>query len=147
MITMMFFTEQRQRQDQRYMTREQIQVRTRASHSPTMGDDPNEHRKHDGDLAVAPAKPKLKRPPLYKVVLLNDDYTPMEFVVEVLEHFFGLNRERATQVMLAVHTLGKGVCGIYSKDIAETKAAQVNKSARENGHPLLCEVEPSEDEE
>ena len=66
----------------------------------------------EGDLALAPAKPKLKRPPLYKVVLLNDDYTPMEFVVEVLEHFFLMNREKATQVMLAVHTQGKGVCGI-----------------------------------
>ncbi len=101
----------------------------------------------DGGLAVAPAKPALKRPPLYKVVLLNDDYTPMEFVVDVLEQFFGLNRERATQIMLAVHTQGKGVCGIYPRDIAETKAAQVNQHARDNGHPLLCEVEPSEDEE
>jgi ATP-dependent Clp protease adaptor protein ClpS len=76
----------------------------------------------EGDLALAPAKPKLKRPPLYKVVLLNDDYTPMEFVVEVLEHFFSMNREKATQVMLAVHTQGKGVCGIYTRDVAETKA-------------------------
>jgi ATP-dependent Clp protease adaptor protein ClpS len=101
----------------------------------------------DGGLAIAPAKPALKRPPLYKVVLLNDDYTPMEFVVDVLEQFFGLNRERATQIMLAVHTQGKGVCGIYPRDIAETKAAQVNQHARDNGHPLLCEVEPSEDEE
>jgi len=101
----------------------------------------------DGDLAVAPAKPKLKRPPLYRVILLNDDYTPMEFVVQVLEQFFGMNREKATQVMLAVHTKGKGVCGIYPQDIAETKASQVNESARESGHPLLCEVEPSTDDE
>ena len=100
----------------------------------------------EGGLAVAPAKPKLKRPPLYRVVLLNDDYTPMEFVVEVLEHFFSMNREKATQVMLAVHTQGKGVCGIYPRDIAETKAEQVNQAARDNGHPLLCEVEPSQDE-
>ena len=98
-------------------------------------------------LVVSPAKPKLKRPPLFKVVLLNDDYTPMEFVIEVLEMFFGLNREKATQIMLAVHTQGKGVCGIYPKDIAETKSMQVNQYARESGHPLLCEVEPSEDEE
>lgn len=102
---------------------------------------------HDGGLAVSPAKPKLKRPPLFKVVLLNDDYTPMEFVVDVLEQFFALNREKATQIMLAVHTQGKGVCGIYPKDIAETKAMQVNQHARDSGHPLLCEVEPSEDEE
>ena len=101
----------------------------------------------DGDLAVAPAKPKLKRPPLYRVILLNDDYTPMEFVVQVLEQFFGMNREQATQVMLAVHTKGKGVCGIYPQDIAETKASRVNESARESGHPLLCEVEPSTDDE
>ena len=101
----------------------------------------------DGGLAVAPAKPKLKRPSLYRVILLNDDYTPMEFVVEVLETFFTMNREQATQVMLAVHTQGKGVCGIYPQDIAETKASQVNQSARDNGHPLLCEVEPSADDE
>lgn len=101
----------------------------------------------EGGLAVAPAKPALKRPPLYKVVLLNDDYTPMEFVVEILEQFFGMNREKATQVMLAVHTQGKGVCGIYPRDTAETKSAQVNQYARDSGHPLLCEVEPSEDEE
>ena len=108
--------------------------------SPNQGDG-------DGDLAVAPAKPKVKRPPLYKVVLLNDDYTPMEFVVEVLEHFFSMNREKATQVMLAVHTQGKGVCGIYTRDVAETKAELVNQAARDNGHPLLCEVEPSQDDE
>ena len=101
----------------------------------------------DGGLAVAPAKPKLKRPSLYRVILLNDDYTPMEFVVEVLETFFTMNREQATQVMLAVHTQGKGVCGIYPQDIAETKASQVNQSARDKGHPLLCEVEPSADDE
>jgi len=102
---------------------------------------------NDSDLAVAPSKPKLKRPPLYRVVLLNDDYTPMEFVVQVLEQFFAMNREKATQVMLAVHTQGKGVCGIYPQDIAETKATQVNQCARESGHPLLCEVEPSSDDE
>ncbi len=99
----------------------------------------------DGDLAVQEAKPQLKKPPLYKVILLNDDYTPMEFVVEVLEVFFRMNREQATQVMLAVHTRGKGVCGIYTRDIAETKMNQVNQYARENQHPLLCEVEASED--
>jgi ATP-dependent Clp protease adaptor protein ClpS len=102
---------------------------------------------NEGDVALAPAKPKLKRPPLYKVVLLNDDYTPMEFVIEVLEHFFTMPREKATQVMLAVHTQGKGVCGIYTRDVAETKAELVNQAARDNGHPLLCEVEPSQDED
>ena len=99
----------------------------------------------DGGLALEEAKPKVKRPPLYKVVLLNDDYTPMEFVVEILEVFFKMNREQATQVMLTVHTHGKGVCGIYTKDIAETKSAQVNQYARDHQHPLLCEIEASED--
>lgn len=99
----------------------------------------------DSGLATEEAKPKLKPPPLYKVVLLNDDYTPMEFVVEVLEVFFGMNREKATQIMLTVHTQGKGVCGIFTRDIAETKAAQVNEYARENQHPLLAEIEATED--
>jgi len=81
---------------------------------------------------------------MYKVVLLNDDYTPMEFVVLVLETFFNMDRERATRVMLAVHTKGKGVCGIYSRDIAETKVAQVNDYARENQHPLLCSMEEAD---
>jgi ATP-dependent Clp protease adaptor protein ClpS len=74
-------------------------------------------------------------------VLLNDDYTPMEFVVEILEYFFGMSREKATQVMLAVHTQGKGVCGVFTRDIAETKAAQVNQYAKEHQHPLLAEIE------
>ncbi|PCK10162.1 MAG: ATP-dependent Clp protease adapter ClpS [Alteromonadaceae bacterium] len=99
----------------------------------------------DGGLAVQQQKPKLKRPPLYKVVLLNDDYTPMEFVVEVLERFFSMNVERATQVMLAVHHDGKGVCGVFSRDVAETKAAQVNQYSRANEHPLLCEIEAADD--
>ncbi|ULG70817.1 ATP-dependent Clp protease adapter ClpS [Marinobacterium sediminicola] len=94
-----------------------------------------------GGLATAETKPQLKRPPMYRVVLMNDDYTPMDFVVEVLMIFFGMDQEKATQVMLAVHTQGKGVCGIYTRDVAETKAAQVNQYARENKHPLLCEVE------
>ena len=100
--------------------------------------------KLDGDLALQEAQPRVKKPPLYKVVLLNDDYTPMEFVVEVLETFFRMTREQATHVMLTVHTRGKGVCGIYTRDIAETKSTEVNQYARENQHPLLCEIEPSE---
>jgi ATP-dependent Clp protease adaptor protein ClpS len=98
----------------------------------------------EGDLALQDAKPKLKKPPLFKVVLLNDDYTPMEFVIEVLEVFFRMTREQATHVMLTVHTQGKGVCGIYSRDIAETKMTQVNQYSREQQHPLLCEVEASD---
>lgn len=97
--------------------------------------------RQDDDLAVESSKPKVKRPPLYKVVLLNDDYTPMEFVVHVLEYFFRMDREQATQVMLHVHTRGKGVCGVYSADVAETKVNQVNQYAREHQHPLLCSME------
>lgn len=103
-----------------------------------------EEHDSDGGLALQESKPELKKPPLFKVVLINDDYTPMEFVVEVLESFFRMNREQATHVMLTVHTQGKGVCGIFTRDIAETKAAQVNQYARENEHPLLCEIEASE---
>jgi ATP-dependent Clp protease adaptor protein ClpS len=108
-----------------------------------MADDDSAH--DDGGLAVQEAKPQLKPPPMYKVVLLNDDYTPMEFVVEVLESFFNMGRERATQVMLAVHTQGKGVCGIFTRDIAETKAAQVNQYARDSQHPLLADTEAVDD--
>ncbi|WP_426417703.1 ATP-dependent Clp protease adapter ClpS [Aestuariirhabdus sp. LZHN29] len=95
----------------------------------------------DGHVVVAPTKPKLKPPPMYRVVLLNDDYTPMDFVVEVLELFFNMNREKATHVMLSVHTQGKGVCGIFTRDIAETKAEQVNQYSRECEHPLQCKIE------
>lgn len=96
---------------------------------------------HDDGTVVQESKPKLKRPPLYKVILLNDDYTPMEFVVHVLEVFFSMNRELATRVMLQIHTEGKGICGTYTREIAETKVAQVNNYARENQHPLLCTME------
>ena len=98
---------------------------------------------HGYDLAVKEAKPKLKRPPLYQVVLLNDDFTPMEFVVEVLQSIFGMQRTRATQVMLEVHTKGKGFCGEFSFDIAETKVAQVMGLAKQQQHPLLCTMEAS----
>lgn len=101
----------------------------------------------DDGLAVQADKPKLKRPPLYKVIMLNDDYTPMEFVVETLEKFFGMDREKATRVMLVVHTEGRATCGVYSRDVAETKAAQVNQYARDNEHPLLCEIEATEGDE
>ena len=95
------------------------------------------------DVAVEEARPKVKPPPLYRVVLLNDDYTPMEFVVDILETIFGMQRSRATQVMLEVHTKGKGVCGIYNYEIAETKVAQVMGIARQHQHPLLCTMEES----
>ncbi|MBC6904908.1 ATP-dependent Clp protease adapter ClpS [Saccharophagus sp. K07] len=101
----------------------------------------------DGGLAIQTERPKLKRPSMYKVVMLNDDYTPMEFVVETLEMFFGMDREKAVRVMLTVHNQGKATCGIYSRDVAETKAAQVNQYARDNEHPLLCEIEAVEGDE
>jgi len=114
----------------------------------TLGkDDEASGDEFDGNLAVLEAKPKLRKPPLYKVMLLNDDYTPMEFVVEILETFFAMSREKATSVMLTVHIHGKAVCGVYTRDIAETKAAQVNRYAKEHEHPLLCEIEAVEDED
>ncbi|TDJ16518.1 MAG: ATP-dependent Clp protease adapter ClpS [Gammaproteobacteria bacterium] len=99
-----------------------------------------EHHQDVG-IAVQETKPKLKRPSLYKVVLNNDDYTPMEFVVQILEGFFNMNVEDATRIMLDVHKRGKGVCGSFSREIAETKVAQVNNYSRENQHPLLCTLE------
>lgn len=93
------------------------------------------------DLAVQEAKPELKKPPLYQVVLYNDDFTPMDFVVEILEHFFAMDRVRATRVMLDVHNTGKGICGVYTRDIAQTKAEQVIQYAQQHEHPLLCRVE------
>jgi ATP-dependent Clp protease adaptor protein ClpS len=96
---------------------------------------------HDDGVAVQTAKPKLEQPPLYKVLLVNDDYTPMEFVVEVLEIFFGLGREQAVQIMLHVHTRGKGVCGVFTREVAEVKVSQVNEFSKSNEHPLLCTME------
>ncbi len=101
----------------------------------------NPFEDHDDDLAIQEAKPKLQRPPLYKVILLNDDFTPMDFVVEVLMDFFGMSEELATQVMLQIHTQGVGVCGTYTKDVAETKVTIVNEYSREHQHPLLCSME------
>ncbi|MEI7994570.1 MAG: ATP-dependent Clp protease adapter ClpS [Methylococcaceae bacterium] len=96
---------------------------------------------NDDGLAVEEAKPKLKRPPLYKVILLNDDFTPMDFVIEILMDFFAMTEQKATQVMLQIHTQGVGVCGTYSKDVAETKVYIVNDYSREHQHPLMCSME------
>ena len=93
------------------------------------------------DLAVEEARPRVKDPSSYRVVLLNDDYTPMHFVVDILAVVFGMQRDQATQVMLEVHTKGKGVCGVYSFEIAETKVAQVMGLAKQHQHPLLCTME------
>ncbi len=90
---------------------------------------------------VVKAKPKTKKPSMYRVLLLNDDYTPMEFVVHVLERFFNKSREAATEIMLHVHHRGVGVCGIYTYEIAETKVSQVIDFARRHQHPLQCTME------
>jgi len=90
---------------------------------------------------VTKTKPKTKRPPLYKVLLLNDDYTPMEFVVHVLERFFNRSREEATKVMLHVHRNGVGLCGVYTYEVAETKVAAVTEFAQRHQHPLKCTME------
>ena len=98
----------------------------------------------DGDAStsiVAKTRPKTKRPSLYRVLILNDDYTPMEFVVHVLERFFQKGREEATQIMLHVHQHGVGECGIYTYEVAETKVTQVMDFARRNQHPLQCVME------
>lgn len=107
----------------------------------TMSEHDNDHQEqHESDVATA--TPELARPPFYVVVLFNDDYTPMEFVILVLQQYFGLDLDRATEVMLSVHYEGKGVAGVYPRDIAETKAQLVNRRARAEGHPLLCQIEP-----
>jgi ATP-dependent Clp protease adaptor protein ClpS len=98
-------------------------------------------RHQESGPSVEEARPRLKRPPMFRVLLLNDDYTPMEFVVQVLERFFQLDRVRATQIMLHVHTRGVGVCGVYTRDVAETKVARVNEYSRSHQHPLLCTME------
>ena len=97
----------------------------------------------DTDTVLKPEVAKPKLPPMFKVLLLNDDYTPMEFVVDCLQRFFNKNREQATQIMLKVHTEGVGVCGIYPQDIAETKMNQVLTLAKEHQHPLQCVIEPT----
>ncbi len=100
---------------------------------------------HDESVALEVSKPKLKRPPLYRVLLLNDDYTTMEFVIEVLKHIFGHSEEKATQIMLHVHQKGAGICGVYTREIAETKVEQVKQYAESEKHPLQCTMEPDID--
>lgn len=102
---------------------------------------PDSETAHEHGLAIAEGRPEVAPPPMYQVLLLNDDYTPMEFVVAVLETFFGMDHERATQVMLHVHTRGRGVCGVFTREVAETKVTQVNEFARSHQHPLLCVME------
>lgn len=93
------------------------------------------------DFLVAPSKPELKQPPKYRVIMLNDDYTPMDFVIEVLEHMFSMGHDAATRTMLLVHTEGKAQCGVFTYEIAEAKVEQVNSYAQQHGHPLQCTME------
>ena len=99
----------------------------------------------DTGTLVMEQKPELKEPPLYQVVLLNDDFTPMEFVVYILQSIFGYDHDKSTQIMLSVHTKGKGVCGIFPKEIAETKSHEINEIAKSHEHPLISEIEPLTD--
>jgi len=92
---------------------------------------------------LAPERAKTKPPRMYKVILYNDDFTTMDFVIEVLQRFFAMDRERALQIMLKVHNEGSAVCGIYSRDVAESKVAQVTELAKQHGHPLRCGMEES----
>jgi ATP-dependent Clp protease adaptor protein ClpS len=97
------------------------------------------------DSVVLERRPQKTKPPqMFQVVLLNDDYTPMEFVVVVIQEFFNKDRETATQIMLKIHLDGKGICGVFSRDVAATKVDQVTEAARKNGHPLQCVSEPIE---
>ncbi|MFN0194453.1 MAG: ATP-dependent Clp protease adapter ClpS [Rhizobiales bacterium] len=101
-----------------------------------------DNRNDDGKTGVlTKTRPKTKKPSLYKVLLLNDDYTPMEFVILVLEKFFGKGREEATRIMLHVHRKGVGICGVYTFEVAETKVTQVMDFARKHQHPLQCTME------
>src|SRR2546430_15530642 len=99
---------------------------------------------HKDDTIPGAQASKLKPPLMFKVMLLNDDYTPMEFVVVVLQKFFGMTRERATQVMLKVHREGIGICGVYPRDVATTKVQQVAAYSRKHQHPLQCVMEPQD---
>ncbi|GAB4173783.1 MAG: ATP-dependent Clp protease adapter ClpS [Thalassobaculales bacterium] len=104
-----------------------------------MADDDGKSGNRSG--VVVQTRPRTKKPSLYKVLMLNDDYTPMEFVVHVLERFFGKSREEATRIMLHVHHRGVGICGVYTYEVAETKVTQTMDFARQHQHPLQCTLE------
>jgi len=106
-----------------------------------MAEDDRKRRNEPGTVVITKTKPQTKRPSMYRVLILNDDYTPMEFVVHVLERFFGKDHEAATRIMLHVHHHGIGECGIYTYEVAETKVTQVMDFARKHQHPLQCVME------
>jgi ATP-dependent Clp protease adaptor protein ClpS len=118
-----------------------------ASQTPTPAPvAPNAQPKDDdgGSVVLERRTQKTQPPQMYQVVMLNDDYTPMEFVVVVIQEFFNKDRETATQIMLKIHLDGRGICGVYSRDVAATKVDQVQEAARQAGHPLQCVSEPIE---
>jgi len=106
-----------------------------------MGEPPDDGDRETRSGTTVETRPRTKRPSMYRVLLLNDDYTPMEFVVQILERIFGKSREEATEIMLQVHHRGVGICGVYTFEVAETKAGQVLDLARRNQHPLQCTIE------
>jgi ATP-dependent Clp protease adaptor protein ClpS len=118
-------------------------VMTPRTHGPIMSDNDRTNGSGGGPNTgvVVKAKPKTKKPSMYKVIMLNDDYTPMEFVIHVLERFFSKNQEEATRIMLHVHQRGVGVCGVFTYEVAETKVTQVMDFARQHQHPLQCTLE------
>lgn len=120
-----------------------VPTMTSVNRTTRMSENENNRPNDDGPQTgvVIKTRPKTKRPSMYKVLMLNDDYTPMEFVVHVLERFFGKNREEATRIMMHVHQRGVGVCGVYTYEVAETKVTQVMDLARQNQHPLQCTIE------
>jgi ATP-dependent Clp protease adaptor protein ClpS len=106
-----------------------------------MSDNGRRGEEGPGTGVVVETKPKTKKPSMYKVLMLNDDYTPMEFVVHILERFFNKNRQEATRIMMHVHRRGVGICGVYTYEVAETKVTQVMDFARQHQHPLQCTLE------
>ncbi len=106
-----------------------------------MSNDHEHHWNYDGELTIASSKPKLREPSKYNVLMLNDDYTPMDFVIEVLEGLFAMKRDLATRTMLQVHSKGQASCGIFSFEIAEAKVEQANSYAQQHGHPLQCTMD------
>ena len=126
----------------RSMAKSKMGTRGAARWLAAKNDPPGPDRGDEGRTGIATkTRPKTKKPSLYKVLLLNDDYTPMEFVVHVLERFFNKTREEATRVMLHVHQKGVGICGVYTFEVAETKVTQVMDFARKHQHPLQCVME------
>ena len=118
-----------------------IGKRAKLSARTKMSDNGKRGEEGPGTGVVVKAKPKTKKPSMYKVLMLNDDYTPMEFVVHILERFFNKNRQEATRIMLHVHRRGVGICGVYTYEVAETKVTQVMDFARQHQHPLQCTLE------